>query len=194
MLVAAREAREGGGCGVNDVQPELGSTRRRKKQNSGRVEWNTPQVVIDCVTRLDEITLDPCWNPRSKVSAEWSFDGTEIDGLKAQWHSWAGLAYVNPPYGAALKQWVPKILEEAKVGAEIIALVPNSTETVWFRKLFMGCQAAMCWKGRLTFDGAPAPAFFGSAVFYFGHRPYAFADAFAGHAYCVKLALRMEAA
>lgn len=172
---------------------ELGSTRRRKR-NSGRVEWNTPAVVLECVAKLGDIALDPCWNLNSRVKATAVVDEA-CDGLAHNWERIAdGLVYVNPPYGAALKQWVPKILDEAKAGAEIVVLVPNSTETVWFRKLFMGCQAAMCWEGRLTFDGAPAPAFFGSALFYFGHRPYAFADAFAARAYCVKLAPRMEAA
>jgi hypothetical protein len=170
------------------VNEELGSNRRRKR-SSGRVEWNTPGVVLGCVAKLGPIGVDPCWNERSNVSAEVAFsvdDGD--DGLSAIWHTHGGLVYVNPPYGQALKQWVPKMIAEGNAGAEIVALLPNSTETVWFGKLFAACQAAACWRGRLTFDGATTPAFFGSALFYFGHRPYAFADAFSQHAYVIKMA------
>lgn len=168
------------------IAEELGSTRRRKR-SSGRVEWNTPRCVLDCVTKVARVGVDPCWNERSNVEADVPFsidDGD--DGLAAIWHTHGGLVYVNPPYGQALKQWAPKIIAEAEAGAEIIALLPNSTETVWFRQMFDACQAAVCWRGRLTFDGAPAPAFFGSALFYFGQRPYAFVDAFSSRAYAIK--------
>jgi hypothetical protein len=180
---------------------EMGSNRRRKR-SSGRVEWNTPQVVIDAVCRVAPggIALDPCWNARSLVQPRHTIDLERGgDGLALDWSFCGGLVYVNPPYGAALsagtgkrpgkkKGWALKMMAEARAGTEIVALVPNSTETAWFRELFDACNAAVCWRGRLTFDGATTPAFFGSTLFYFGHRPYAFADAFSQHAYVIKMA------
>jgi hypothetical protein len=179
------------------VNDDMGSNRRRKR-SSGRVEYNTPAVVLDCVERLDDIALDPCGNPRALTCerARNVFD-ERIDGLTQSWLSATergGLVYVNPPYGSALKRWVPKMIAEAKAGCEIITLLPNSTESRWFCTLFDACDAALCWRGRLTFSGSPAPAFFGNALFYFGRRPHAFAAAFAEHAYPIKLAPKEQAA
>jgi hypothetical protein len=169
---------------MNEV---LGSTRRRKR-NSGRVEWCTPLCVLNCVEAIDTIMLDPCWSPRSRVQADerLSVEGGN-DGLAYPWHSLgSGLVYVNPPYGAALKQWVPKIIAEAEAGCEIVALLPNSTESAWFVQMHDACDAAVAWRGRLTVSGALSPAFFGSVLFYFGERRKRFLEAFSGRAYSIR--------
>jgi hypothetical protein len=169
---------------VNEV---LGSARITRV-DSGRVEWCTPRVVLECVEAIDSIALDPCWSPRSLVQADecLSLEGGN-DGLTYSWRSLGtGLVYVNPPYGAALKQWVPKILAEAEAGCEIVALLPNRTEAGWFADLHSACDAAVAWRGRLTFVGAPHSAMFGSAVFYFGERRKRFLSAFSERAYSIR--------
>jgi len=138
------------------------------------MDWNTPEEVLELVRKVAPIGLDPCSNVTSKVkaSAAWLSGGLEVD-----WGGF-GLVYVNPPYGRELKQWAFKIIAEQNKGTEIIALVPSRTDTQWFQMLFEQCDRVCFWKGRITFVGAPAPAPFPSAVFYFGHRPKDFEIAF----------------
>jgi hypothetical protein len=167
---------------MNDVV--LGS-KRITRVNSGRVEWCTPRVVLECVEAIDVIGLDPCNSPQSIIVARERFrveDGE--DGLTRSWFGY-GLVYVNPPYGRALKQWVPKILAEAG-DCEIIALLPNSTDSAWFGSMHSACDAAVAWRGRLKFSGSSAPAMIGSVLFYFGERRKRFLRAFSERAYSIR--------
>ena len=158
------------------MNERLGSTRRRKRANSGRTEYNTPACVIECLDRMGGVTLDPCWNERSLVrpNAYW----LECDdGLN---RTWTGLVYVNPPYGRPLKQWAERINDHAvNYGGEVVTLVPNSTETRWYETLTANAQAECRIRGRLTFVGEKTGAFFGSVVVYHGHRVEMFEAAFA---------------
>lgn len=142
--------------------------------SSQRQDWNTPPEVLDIIRKFARIGLDPCSNNRSKVkaSAAWLSGGLEVE-----WGGF-GLVYVNPPYGRALGAWSEKIVAEAKKGTEMIVLVPSRTDTRWFQRLFYECDRICFWKGRITFEGAPAPAPFPSAVFYFGPRVDDFSEVF----------------
>jgi len=142
--------------------------------SSKRMDWNTPECVLEKVRKVGAIGLDPCSNAHSKVkaSAAWLSGGLEVD-----WSGF-GLVYVNPPYGRDLKAWAEKIATEADRGTEIIALVPARTDTKWFRRLFFQCACVCLWSGRITFVGAPSPAPFPSAVFYFGSNTEGFCGAF----------------
>lgn len=154
---------------------------------SSRPDWRTPRAVLDLVRRFagkNGITLDPCSGPGSLVSAE--FEWTERDnGLRREW-CLDGLAYVNPPYGRAIQQWVIKCAQEAMLaeghGGEIIALLPARPDTQWFQYVW-DANALCFWRGRLTFEGAPSCAPFPSCIAYWGERHYRFANVFSevGH-------------
>jgi hypothetical protein len=141
---------------------------------SKRMDWNTPESFLALVRQVGPIGLDPCSNAHSKVkaSAAWLSGGLEVD-----WSGF-GLVYVNPPYGRALKDWAEKIAAEADKGTEMIVLVPSRTDTKWFHRLWSRCNALCLWKGRITFEGAPSPAPFPNAVFYFGDNADQFRDVF----------------
>ena len=142
--------------------------------SSKRMDWNTPESFLALVRKVAPIGLDPCSNVTSKVkaSAAWLSGGLEVD-----WSGF-GLVYVNPPYGRELKQWAEKIAAEADRGVEIIALVPARTDTKWFRQMWNRKSAVCLWQGRITFEGAPNPAPFPSAVFYYGPHDLKFMQAF----------------
>ena len=144
--------------------------------SSKRMDWNTPEEVLELVRKVAPIGLDPCSNVTSKVkaSAAWLSGGLEVD-----WSGF-GLVYVNPPYGRELNEWSRKIVDESQRGVEIIALVPSRTDTKWFQNMFNHRNLVCLWKGRITFEGAPAAAPFPSAVFYFGKRQRDFLMAFHG--------------
>lgn len=89
-----------------------------------------------------------------------------------------GLIFVNCPYGRELPLWLGKCREEAQLATPIIALVPARTDTSWWHACAEDCDAIALWRGRLTFEGAPASAPFPSCLFYWGDRASSFKRAF----------------
>ena len=149
--------------------------------SSDRIDWNTPQKVVDLVKKMGEIGLDPCSNPNSLVGARESLSlENGQDGLRAAWNG-RGLVYCNPPYGRVIADWSRKMVMEGRGGTEIIALVPSRTDTFWMQLMLEYCNLCLFWSGRLTFLGAPSSAPFPSAIVYFGHREQLFCDVFGEH-------------
>ena len=71
--------------------------------------------------------------------------------------------FCNPPYGSAIRAWVPKIRAEAEAGATIVALLPGQRfeQPYWQVNLFDPTitRAIVAIKGRLQFiaaNGVPA--------------------------------------
>jgi hypothetical protein len=171
----------------------------RVMTSSANEHWNTPAVVRDPILTLGKIKLDPCSNPGSILGAETEFYGPGAatnaqDGLLESWQC-GGLVFVNPPYGRKIVPWITKCAREAditrtsgpgfKAGTEIILLGPARTDTKWFQlEVLPTADSVLLWKGRLTFEGAPAPAVFPSFLAYWGHRPGMFRQAFAGKGWC----------
>lgn len=152
--------------------------------SSVKMDWRTPQCVLERVRCVDDIALDPCTTHDNPCEASAIFvlerAGSRggCDGLLLGWCGYGGLVYANTPYGRELPRWVAKTVQEARLGAEIILLVPSRTDTRWWGWAYDACQAVAFWKGRLTFAGAPAPAPFPSCLFYFGERQGRFKRAF----------------
>ena len=138
---------------------------------------------MSLVRQLGPIELDPCSSGADAVGARIAYTKVD-DGLAIDWRV-GGLVYVNPPYGRQIHFWTGKCVEQANMGAEIIALVPARTDTGWFQECVLFHSTAICWwRGRITFmvDGvkAPAPAPFPSAVVYYGPCVDNFVSAFSG--------------
>ena len=118
-----------------------------------------------------------------------------LDGLTTPWFGAAGRAgkvWLNPPYGRALGQWVPKAVAEVECGnAELVcALLPARTGPRWWQENILsnvrwteGHAVGTVWDGpgwsasahpllheliflpgRETFVGAPGPANFDLAA------------------------------
>lgn len=157
------------------------------------MDWQTPDSFLELVRQVGPIALDPCTSPENPVGAEFFCSPVTVqddqgrpvvapysDGLQRRWADFTpwGLAFCNPPYGRSLGAWAAKITSEAQAGCEIIALVPSRTDTKWFHLMTDHMTSLLLWKGRLTFKGAPAPAPFPSAVFYFGKNWARFYEVF----------------
>lgn len=128
-------------------------------QPAKTTEYTTPRDLFDKL--WDEVggfDLDPCCWPdhytaqrvlenggmiyvppelappiprgRLHVPADRRFD---YDGLAQSWHGRA--AFMNPPYGPALRQWVPKAVDEVERGniGLVMALLPAKTEVQWWQ-------------------------------------------------------------
>ena len=167
----------------------MDNTTLQAMTSSANEHWNTPTEVLDLMhQRFGSIALDPCSNGKSLVNARISWQGPDIDkdGLTESWQC-GGLVFVNPPYGRKIRKWVDKCASEAELAknnsnnTEIILLGPARTDTAFFQKVV--CPTAdkiLLWQGRITFNGADAPALFPSFLAYWGHRPDMFMLSFLG--------------
>lgn len=143
---------------------------------SKTAEHYTPDIVLELVIRaMGDIDLDPCADPDCQVPAKTHFTA-EDDGLSQLWE---GRVFMNPPYGAAISEWVEHLTMEfaTRRVRQFIALVPARTDTEWWNTLTN--KALVCFvRGRLTFKGNDNPAPFPSALCYRGERGGSFKDEF----------------
>jgi len=126
------------------------------------VQWATPQWRVDeWVEELGKpFTFDPCCTPENAKAPE--FLTEDDDGLKSPW--W-GRVWLNPPYGAGLKEWMMKANEELNSGRVeiIVALLPARTDTKWFHESVVerGHEVRFI-KGRVRYGEGVSPAPFPS--------------------------------
>jgi hypothetical protein len=161
---------------------------------SQRGDWRTSPSELAVVREAfgGAIDLDPCGHPDAWGLAEhhywipdhlgdgWTIAGFEDrltvgDGLALPWR---GRCFVNPDFGA-LAAWCAKCAAEARLGAEVILLLPSRTDTAYWHD-DVSTAALIChWRGRLRFVGAEACAPFPVSFAYWGERPSLFHAAFA---------------
>lgn len=168
--------------------------------SSRRMDWETPDELLELVGMVGAISLDPCTTFENPTRARAFIcpstpdesphvvagggQGERGNGLETPWDV-NGLVFVNPPYGRELPRWTAKIRMEAASGAEIIALVPARTDTKWWHRHLSKADAICFWAGRLKFRGAEYGAPFPSAIVYFGDRAKAFRRVFTGQGWIV---------
>jgi hypothetical protein len=155
--------------------------RKPQIHSSVKQDYCTPQYVLDWVRRLGRITLDPTAHDNpcmhfADYCATKSFDGLAMDWTKPMA---SGVTYVNSEYGRALPKWVDKCAQEqVRHGIEVVQLVPARAGNRWWRAARAKAHAMVELHKRITFVGAPDPAPFPSAMFYYGDRPYLFCHLF----------------
>jgi phage N-6-adenine-methyltransferase len=150
--------------------------------SSVKHDWRTPDEVLSLVRRLGCIDLDPATAPDNPTGARRFYTAAD-NGLRQSWES-TGIVYCNPPYGRALGPWAKKMRDEGSRN-EIVALLPARPDTRWFQEYVTTASALCFWRGRMTFEGAPAPAPFPSVLAYWGDRWPAFSKVFKGYGWIV---------
>ena len=155
-------------------------TRAEHKRlaTGGKDDWRTPRKVLDAVRRYDAIGCDPCADsdPANHFARK-NFTADD-DGLVRSWYSDRGVTFANWPYSRSMA-WVEKSIEQATLGVPIIGLGASRPGARWYRKAVAHADAVAEWRGRITFEGAPANAPFPSALFAFNVSWRRFAAALA---------------
>ena len=123
-------------------------TRRADRSTDS---WITPEALIRALGPFD---LDPCAaTPQPWPCARRSYCLAD-DCLSRRW---AGLVWLNPPYGRALGRWLARMAAHGNG----IALVFARTDTAAFvEHVWPHYSALFFLAGRLTFyrpDGQPGP-------------------------------------
>jgi len=114
------------------------------------VEYETPRDLFDQLWReFGGFDLDPCCRLEHYTAKRVLNNGGMIyvppdthskpyrmlvDGLAHPWN--ADAVFCNPPYGPALRQWIPKAVAEVEIGNArvVVALVPAKTEVRWWQQ------------------------------------------------------------
>ena len=126
--------------------------------------WGTPQSFFDELDREFGFTLDVCasdWNYKCE-----RYFTEDDDGLL---QPWSGVCWMNPPYGREIGKWMAKAVQEWRLGAIVVCLVPARTDTAWWHDYAMQGDIRFL-RGRLKFvspEGVKSSAPFPSAVVVF---------------------------
>jgi site-specific DNA-methyltransferase (adenine-specific) len=91
----------------------------------------------------------------------------EINGLLS---SWGKRAFINPPYGKAITNWLSKALLEIRGGETEIAvfLLPAYTDVKWFHEIVLPKASEIRFlKGRLKFGSHNNSAPFANMIVIF---------------------------
>lgn len=164
--------------------------------SSEKMDWETPENLLEVVRAVGPIELDPCTTEANPCQAE-RFYTPEDDGLANPWKVRKGaVIYVNPPYGREVFTWVARCAgvgvrpanpggTRDDEGGDVIALVPARTDTTWWHAFATSADCICFWAGRLRFRGAESSAPFPSALLYWGTNPEGFRAAVDGRGWCV---------
>jgi len=120
--------------------------------------WATPQDFFNKLNSEFNFTLDVCATSENAKCSEYFTEAD--DGLSQEW---AGVVWMNPPYGRTIGAWVKKADEACKKGATVVCLVPARTDTKWWHDYCINKEVRFI-KGRLKFGDAKNSAPFPSAV------------------------------
>lgn len=150
-----------------------GAYERRLVRRSPRHEWWTPPRLRALVQDIVKPALDGAACPDSTLAAEWlgprHSDPSRRDALAFQ--HWADLSprrgwvWLNPPYNpvAVMRRFLESARTTAQRGTPVLALVPASVGTRWWREAVEAtAQAYWVLDGRVTYTGPhsvgyPAP-------------------------------------
>jgi len=140
----------------------IGTGSQDVHYSSDSDEWETPQDLFDELNAEFKFDLDVCALPESAKCKR--FFSPADDGLAQKW---AGVCWMNPPYGQVIGEWMRKAAEAASDGATVVCLVPARVDTAWWWDYCLFGEIRFL-RGRLKFGGAETSAPFPSAVVVFG--------------------------
>ena len=168
-----------------------------RKHISDKKDWNTPPKYIKLINEMfGEIDLDPCSNEYSMVESKVKYI-LPINGLVESWNY--SKIFVNPPYGrsketkTSIYDWIERGVDSAKLGNELLYLIPVATNTRHFKNLIFKHAEGICFleDTRLKFwnkdkedkKGAPMAC----CMVYFGFDYERFSNIFSTVGKCFKI-------
>ena len=126
--------------------------------------WATPDALFKDLDAEFHFTIDVCASPdNAKCDAFLSLD----DGWSGLAVEWAGVCWMNPPYGRHIGRWIEKAYCSSLSGATVVCLLPSRTDTAWWHDYVMKASEIRFIRGRLKFGDATWNAPFPSAIIVF---------------------------
>ncbi|QNC21238.1 phage N-6-adenine-methyltransferase (plasmid) [Escherichia coli] len=107
--------------------------KQRKRDNSLRDLWRTPDWLFSAIQRYLGVTFDvdvACNKDNAKLP---NFIGVERDALKSEWGQPGTIAFLNPPY-SKISPWIDAAIREQARGVTTVMLIPQSLDTKWYER------------------------------------------------------------
>ena len=130
--------------------------------SSKKMDWATPWELFRAWDiSHGPFTLDVCATAANAKCGR--YFSPETNGLL---QPWAGVCWMNPPYGRVIGQWIGKAAAESKKSpvTRVVCLIPARTDTAWWHDLVLPHAAVHFLRGRVRFEGARHAAPFPSAI------------------------------
>ncbi len=102
--------------------------------------WVTPKEIYDVLNNEFYFNDDPC----------------PLNGSGGLEREWGAVTFMNPPYSNPMP-WCKKAFEESQKGKIVVCLLRGDTSTKWFHEWVLGKAELRFVKGRIKFNGKPAP-------------------------------------
>lgn len=126
--------------------------------------WATPIDFFNKYNKKFNFELDVCATHENAKCAK--YFTVDDDGLSKEW---AGICWMNPPYGREIIKWMEKAYKSSLGGATVVCLVPARTDTKWWHEYAIKGDVEFI-RGRLKFGGSKNNAPFPSAVVIFNGK------------------------
>lgn len=137
--------------------------------SSANLHWGTPHSLFVTLDQEFDFDLDPCpgeatrFGPGVAPRRQFPMSDSPLkpniqmlkDGLEEDWRPFRA-AFVNPPYGRVLTDWVLKAVDERGHidSGTIVLLLPARTDTAWWHDLILpNAHEIRFVRGRLGFTG-----------------------------------------
>jgi phage N-6-adenine-methyltransferase len=146
------------------IRKKLTEKQKEAFRSSKTDLWATPQDFFDKLNAIHHFTLDVCATAENAKCK--NYFSPEQNGLV---QLWSGVAFMNPPYGSEIVEWIAKAFHESARGVKVVCLLPARTDTRWFHKFCLRGEIEFI-QGRLKFGGFNEPALFPSMVVIFHPR------------------------
>lgn len=115
---------------------------KRIIHSSVESNWRTPPDLFLALDNEFDFTLDAAADERSHLTPEWLGPGGRSPDALDPAVRWCGRIFLNPPYSKKEKMpiepWLKKCWLESLAGATIVALIPFSPQTEWYRQYVYG--------------------------------------------------------
>ena len=132
---------------------------------SERHDWETPDDLFAHCRSLYRFDFDAAaHSANAKMPV---YISPLADALAVNWGEYGKRAWLNPPYGRALRPFIERVVAALRDG-EIdlcVALVPARTDTRWFARAVATATEIWFLRGRVRFVGSASAAPFPSALF-----------------------------
>ena len=138
---------------------------RRVAESRG--DWETPWDLFRELDREFRFSLDAAASQQNRKCRRYLTE--EEDSLTADMID--ETIWLNPPYGAGLKNWVAACAAWSLSGNTVVALLPAATDTEWFEVAFAWADEVRFLRGRVQFVGTTSSNPSGSVIFVFRQHP-----------------------
>jgi len=140
----------------------VGNKPKKKPGDTYKDDYGTPLKLFVYWNDIFDFDADLAANANNAKCAKYVDKEQDFFTLR----DLRGNFWLNPPYGEALKTWLPRVYELSRSPkCTIVTLLPASIETVWYRQWVSGkADKIEAVPYRVKFEGAKWSAPFPNVI------------------------------